>query len=1131
MPLGTQWARQSQFNWTFDNMGGTPRQDFVAGLYSGVTFTVSSNQIVIPAANGGGSVYYLRGVWKTDALFAWGGFWAEPETGANYYTGGSYVNGATDTTVTLGTSLPDGTVVQAYYIYNTGLFAAKYDALNCTPCIREAWRSKTDYTYDFAVDRIFDAMAAVYFAYKEQGLDDETILNFFWKTYIDNAASHTGELVLDDFDRSHYDRSSYLIYYNSSAGQSGFDHFGIELPPGSNNRALRFKPAYYEGSGFTAWFGYGFSWDLTPEYFNTISKLKFKALGANQSTRVQKFVKTAGAGDANMVVIDEFDVDMVKYYLLTVTTGGAPGVAQANLQVYDPYLTMETDTTITCPAEGGEVNLGHGIKAYWESGTLAVGDTWYITAGVQDIKPFKLQVILNDSVPADADPFGEAHTFVHGIGDYYTAMQSFEIDFSQFWRLGNIIDCRDRKPGKWGSWSNHSMAVGTPYETLYYDVYDPEDISGETFYAKQRFTWNLSSTLLALGFYVGIPADVDSTSCTNINFLIKQSCGGAVWIRTKVRDAAGTYFQVDNVVAADTWTRISINLASFGAIVHPLTLVDIGIPSSAPYQGQFDIVDLKFDGHLTVSGASNLRVVEFKHQESSLKLSAGPDWYLDDFGFDLAVDDPYPYVPRLAISLNAFGRNSWRGPTLVHYSHPLAPFLVDRADIVATELQFHADAQNEFNSIFDHTKGPIMPVHTRNDIENIALCGEENFNKFCWWPDYPETGHALGQYWAFYRLAEYYFVSGDAGAWAILDNWLNWFDEYVALYLDKIEFPILFNDSYAYGFQYDPTNYDPGAAASIVVGCLYVYMRNGDSRALSLSQKILEDLRENRTSGDYGGYLYKSDYHYAWMNALVAHAFGLAVTGRDGAAHTYPFTEDDETHFQDMMANFWAMSGDSKPNLLNADLIPFHDCEDHDIWDYAPNYMFMKEMGSMEGVVLMLHTAIDWALYNGSSSESWDWFNTLLGFMIKIGLGTLAENQIYKISYSLETTKVATQVGLTYGNFRQDNTLYKEAEDAGMVARLGEIKKLIPMHYGNSVITENAATAETICNRTLEYFAAPKETLQLTADLAAARFDLSDVIKITSQFHGFDDDSFYLARRTYDKKKLRVLLSLMRDSS
>ncbi len=65
MPLGTQWARQSQFNWTFDNMGGAPLQNFVAGLYSGVTFQVWGNQIVIPENLGGGVVYWLRGVWTT----------------------------------------------------------------------------------------------------------------------------------------------------------------------------------------------------------------------------------------------------------------------------------------------------------------------------------------------------------------------------------------------------------------------------------------------------------------------------------------------------------------------------------------------------------------------------------------------------------------------------------------------------------------------------------------------------------------------------------------------------------------------------------------------------------------------------------------------------------------------------------------------------------------------------------------------------------------------------------------------------------------------------------------------------------------------------------------------------------
>ena len=219
MPLGTQWARQSLFNWTFDNMGGCPLQAFVAGLYSGVTFTVSGNQIIIPSNQGGGRVYWLRGVWKTDALFPWGGFWVEPESGTNYYTGGSYINAGNQTTITLGTGLPDGTVVQAYYIYNTGALAAKYDALNSTPCIREAWRSNSDYTYDFAVDRIFRCHGGGLFRLiKNRGWTMRRSLAFFWKTYIDNAASHTGDLVFDDFNRSFYDHSSNLIYYNSSAG-------------------------------------------------------------------------------------------------------------------------------------------------------------------------------------------------------------------------------------------------------------------------------------------------------------------------------------------------------------------------------------------------------------------------------------------------------------------------------------------------------------------------------------------------------------------------------------------------------------------------------------------------------------------------------------------------------------------------------------------------------------------------------------------------------------------------------------------------------------------------------------------------------------------------------------------------
>jgi hypothetical protein len=41
---------------------------------------------------------------------------------------------------------------------------------------------------------------------------------------------------------------------------------------------------------------------------------------------------------------------------------------------------------------------------------------------------------------------------------------------------------------------------------------------------------------------------------------------------------------------------------------------------------------------------------------------------------------------------------------------------------------------------------------------------------------YPEVGSGLGQYWAFLRLAEFFFLSHDPAAEAILLNWLTWID-------------------------------------------------------------------------------------------------------------------------------------------------------------------------------------------------------------------------------------------------------------------------------------------------------------------------------------------------------------------
>lgn len=392
---------------------------------------------------------------------------------------------------------------------------------------------------------------------------------------------------------------------------------------------------------------------------------------------------------------------------------------------------------------------------------------------------------------------------------------------------------------------------------------------------------------------------------------------------------------------------------------------------------------------------------------------------------------------------------------------------------------------------------------------------------------YPEVGYCLGQFWSFYRLGEYYFVSNDPAAWEILDRWLTWFQTMVAVEGSGYKFPIWFHE---YGYNYDTNSafsFDAGAAASVVIGALYIYMRNGDARALDLAQKLLADLRLNRTSGDYGGYLYKSDYHYAWMNALVAHAFGLAIVGRVGSAYRYPFTAADETHYQRMMDNFWAMSGDTKPNLLNKDLIPYHDAEPHDIWDYAPHYLFMKEMGSMEGVVLMMHTAIDWGMYSGS----WYWFDKLLEFMVRQSGAVLSDSQIFSVHANQVTSRLATKINVTYGNYRRDNACFVECKDQNLLDRVGEIRQIIPLHYGSPVITEDAATAAKIAQRALAYFATPKEMVQVVADLSAMRLDLDDNVRVNSPFHGYGAEAFVLHRRVFDPRKLRVTLELMRASN
>jgi len=1340
-----QWTRAAQFNWVFDNMGGTPLMAAVAGNWQQATATVAAGgQVVITAPNpGGGQVCWVRGVWPAETAFPWEGFWADPMDGdlTNYYPGGSFVNDADQTVITLGTALPAGTAVQLYYLYSTGEQAAKYEMLNNYPCIRRAYRARDDYTYDFAVDRMLDLMVLLHLAGRERGRDYGPLIRFLWDAVEPREESRTSPLMHDDFERQQWDRGAHLLYRGATLGEAAFKDFGSELAGSGSNRMLHVRaalPTLWDA----AWFGYGLDWSLAGEPFKSMDRLTFSLQGVGSTSRLHNLTKI-GSGSATLVLLGDYAQPEQRRFVVQMESTGEVGTATFRWS-RDGGLTWEAGG-LTSGDRQHPVILENELAVAWENGDgtdLVAGDYWMFWGGDPAIHPRRLRVTLNDSSQSDPDPWGPAHTFVHAIPDRFTEVTAFDLAFSQFWRRDNIIDDGDRVQAMWGCWYSTSqpdsgdITIGTREET--------EVLLGETFYSQRQIIWNLSPYATAFGAWAGIDtANCNSAGHVNVNFLIKPvvSGVGSLTIRVKVKDAQGSYFYRDETVQVDVWQRLSVTLGEMALesgtypLTHPLQVVDIGIPAGPPSNGAFYVTDLKFDAHVTFAGAERLRMLEFKMEQQGL---TEHEWWLDEVALNLTAADPYPYAPRLAISLTPYGQNPWRGPTLVHYVQPLAPYLVGAMDLAQTYLQVHREAQEEFAGRYGGLPGPIMPVHTRNDVENIALGGEEDFLKFSWWrryrefglvagfwhfngalsdasgrgqtlawqgggapsftagvcqpgptavdldgshylnrddaglnlgtedfslemvlkpgalaegarliskmgsagpglevclgpggavqvviadasgtsvltpspglsldtadyhylavagdrdgqftfcldgilgtcpaarpgsldndaaftvgrranaaadffqgridlirvhrgralsagelqdnwriiqgelngSAYPEAGSGLAQYWAFLRLAEFFFRSGDPGAEEVLLNWLAWIDGYGAPDGDGWQVPTQFSE---FGFTYGA--YDPGQTAAIALGCLFIHMRNGNDLAAAWARRLLDDLRENRLDPEFGGY--QSDYHYAWLNGLVIRAFGLAAGGAAGQAFVFPASPADRDHFNALMTWVFAQAGDEKPNVLNADLIPFAYSEAADVWEYVPNYLALSQMGTLEAVVTMLGAALEY----GKGTGDWTWWQRLLDFVLLDNLVELSSSQLHALTLAYEQTGPKNLVRVLYADYDQDNSKYAEARVTAAVSAWGEAALELDCRYGSPVILEDPEVAQLLASRLLQRLAAPRELAEAETWLEGVRLELGDTVAVSSDFHGLDQAEFTVSGKDLDLTGRTVRLSLDR---
>jgi hypothetical protein len=287
----------------------------------------------------------------------------------------------------------------------------------------------------------------------------------------------------------------------------------------------------------------------------------------------------------------------------------------------------------------------------------------------------------------------------------------------------------------------------------------------------------------------------------------------------------------------------------------------------------------------------------------------------------------------------------------------------------------------------------------------------------------------------------------------------------------------------------------------------------------------LDDLRVNRQSPTYGGG-YRSDYHYAWLNALVAQAFGLAALGRAGQRWRFPAVHEDTAHFQALVQWMFAHAGDGKPNLLNADLIPFAYLEAQDVWDYAPHYVFTSQMGSLEAVVLMAGVALEWARLSGD----WSWFDRLVGFLLADNRVPLQASQISHLTMALSAAGTRSVVRLRYGDFDRNPQHYVEVRDEAAVQTWGEQAVDVDCRYGSPVVLEDPVTAGLLAKRLLERLRAPWDLVRLTTWLEGVRLELGDTVAVSSDFHGMEAEEFTVFGKTVDLGRRRVELELARPA-
>ena len=838
----------------FDASGG----GFLESVSYGSLFTVTNNQIIIPASVGGAGITWVRGIWASTVTFRYDSYMADLAPSQTLPTAANYIaaansdinnwnlgSGATFNTIASGGVISSATLGSGGLGYAVGnvvpINGGSNDAHVIVTAISGPYDPSTGTGGTItAFGSLFGGTSgyvSTIGATSRQAINTPTSTIITLASQIANGTSvqcsysyRNGQLTVPGMALSGWP--------NLHSSQSGQDY-------GTANDGDN----YVAGELYRGYKTFG-----DPNY----QQLGLKILQAQFE---------AGAPSGQNISFD-VPISAQQYSSGLYNYADAPGT-----------LTWETSPVPDSSGDNGlnvVVYLPAGGPPYAAAG-WGVWTAWPVTSITPlnsvsfdfwgDGTSNQIQLSTNIHNPSDS-----AGNFVYGFPCLPVdarIKKTFNLLPSDFWNTANFIYNGDRTSTYKAAYSSDGSAVLVNY------IESGPSASGFNQWVSSELI--ISATSTYAGCYFGLnTGNVNSGAATELKLDLVSSIAQSITI--KVIDSAVSPVTHSYVYTATQGSQeVVIPWGSFdsGTITHPITQVDVQPAANSCNVRVNNIRVATASSDVVTLGNSSYSLLN--GFQFSFITNGNYNLWWKNFSINQSQINPYPNISRWTYDWflfgNTYGYGSWRGSQAPAYQWMLGYALsgltypqntiatysdgstIDYSGktVVSCIRRFMKDAQDAYASQYPaQIKGPVMKKYGCWSWENVQGSGYiggvavpnvtyPNGVLNEWYCEGNDDWQGY-QYRAFLSIAEDYFVSGDPVSLGVVQNWVNWvnstftFNSTTRIVTEPSTFNVngtLANTSYLYGH------------ICTLEAMLYKYWRDGDPICALWIPRLLDDLHYN----------------------------------------------------------------------------------------------------------------------------------------------------------------------------------------------------------------------------------------------------------------------------------------------